>query len=122
MLRKLHNASEISLQTSLFDLAWFKFFETFPIKLTIPAIPDVRPITALEGSKNPPKCTILDGGHSDNFILADELFATAIQSLKTCPSVNKLCKKLFSLLESPITVDEGFNVTSVSFFISDFNG
>ena len=49
----------------------------------------------------------------DNFILTDEPFAK---------SFNKnLCGKLFSSLESPITFEEIFKVTSVPFFIPDFN-
>ena len=35
--------------------------------------------------------------------------------------VNNLCGKLFSSLESPTTFDEIFKVTSVPFFIPDFN-
>ena len=57
----------------------------------------------------------------DNFILADELFAKALQSLKTCVLVNNnLCWKLFSSLESATKFDESFRVTSVPIFIPDF--
>ena len=34
---------------------------------------------------------------------------------------NNLCEKLFSSLESPAVSDEKFKVTSVPFFIADFN-
>ena len=58
----------------------------------------------------------------DSFILADELFAKALRSFESFVLVNKnLCGKLFSLLESPTTFDEIFNVTSVTFFVPDFN-
>ena len=73
-------------------------------------------------NRNPPRCTILEGWVFDNFSLNDELFAKALQSLETCVSVNKnLCGKLVSWLESPITFDERFKVTSVPFFILDFD-
>ena len=58
----------------------------------------------------------------DNFILADEQFAKALRSFETCALVNNnLCINLFSSLESPTTFDEIFKVTSVPFFIPDFN-
>ena len=58
----------------------------------------------------------------DNLILAGELFAKALQSPETCVLVNNnLCGKLFSSLESPPTFGESFKVTSVPFFILDFN-
>ena len=58
----------------------------------------------------------------DNFILAEELFAKALQILKTSVLVNNnLCGKLFSSLESPATFDESFKVASAPFFIPDFN-
>ena len=48
----------------------------------------------------------------ENFILADESFAKVLPSFKTCVLVNnKLCRKLFLSLESPITFDEIFKVT-----------
>ena len=48
-----------------------------------------------------PKRTILSSWVFDNFILADELFAKALWSLKTCLSVsNNLCRKLVSFVES----------------------
>ena len=55
-------------------------------------------------------------------MLADEPFAKASRSLGTCVLVNNnLCWKLFPTLESLTTFDESFKVTSVPFFIPDFN-
>ena len=55
-------------------------------------------------------------------MLADKLFAKAFRSLKTCVLVNNnLCGKIFSTLELPTAFDERFKVTSVPFFIPDFN-
>ena len=57
-----------------------------------------------------------------SFILVEELFAKALQSLKTCVVVNNnLCGKLFLSLVSPTRFDESFKVTSVAFFIPDLN-
>ena len=51
-------------------------------------------------SKNPPDCPILWNWVFDNFILADEPFAKAFQSLETFVLVkNDLCGKLLSSLE-----------------------
>ena len=45
-----------------------------------------------------------------------------LQSFEACLLVNNnLCGKLFSSLESPITFDEIFKITSVPFFIPNFN-
>ena len=72
--------------------------------------------------KNLSNCSILDRWGFDNFILADELFAKALWSLETLVPVNSnLCGKLVPSLESPITFDEIFKVTSIPFFILDFN-
>ena len=55
-------------------------------------------------------------------MLDDEPFAKALQSFETCVLVNNdLCEKLFKSLESPTTFDDISKVTSVPFFISDFN-
>ena len=63
---------------------------------------------------------MLDSWVFDNFILADETFAKASRSFETCVSVNNnLCGKLVSSLDSPITFDERFKVTYVTFFIPD---
>ena len=51
-------------------------------------------------------------------MFADELFAKALQSVLVN---NNLCGKLFSSLESPATCGEIFKVTSLPFFIPDFN-
>ena len=57
----------------------------------------------------------------DNFILAEELFAKALQSLETFVLVNNIiCGKLVSSLESLTTLDESFKVTLVTYFHSKF--
>ena len=57
-----------------------------------------------------------------NYILTEELFAKALQSFETCVLLNRnLCGKLFLSLESQTKVDEISKVTSVPFFIPDFN-
>ena len=72
--------------------------------------------------KNSPFCTILNNWVFGNFILAEELFVKALRSFGTCMLVNNnLWGKLFSSLESPTILDEIFKVTSVPFFIADFN-
>ena len=72
--------------------------------------------------KNPPSCTFLDSWVFDNFILVDEPFAKTLRSLETCVSVNSnLYGKLVSSLQSAITFDEIFKVTSVLFIIPGFN-
>ena len=58
----------------------------------------------------------------DNFILAEELFAKALQSLKTCVLVsNNLWEELFSSLESPTTFDEIFKSYFSTIFIPNFH-
>ena len=76
-----------------------------------------------KGPMRPPNCTVLDSRVYDNFILADELFARALQNLETCRSHdnNNLCRKSASSLESSITYYKKFRVTSVPAFIPDFN-
>ena len=72
--------------------------------------------------KNLPNCFILCNWVFYNFILVKELFAKALRILKIFVLVNKkLCGKLFLSSESPTTFDESFRVTSVPFFIPDFN-
>ena len=72
--------------------------------------------TFINGPRNHPSCTILDIWVLDNFILADEVFAKFLRSLETCVSVsNNLCRKIFLLLEPPITFEERFKVTLVPF-------
>ena len=58
----------------------------------------------------------------DDFIWADESFVKGFWRFEICVLVNNnLCGKLFLSLESPTTFDEIFRVTSVPFFIPDFN-
>ena len=67
-------------------------------------------------------CTILDNWDFENFILAYEPFSKALLIFKTCVLVNNsLCGKLVSSLELPIKFDEWIKVTTVPFFIADFN-
>ena len=67
--------------------------------------------------RNPSDCTILESWVFENFILADESFAKALQIFETGVSVNNnLCEKLVSSSESPIALGEIFKVTWVSFF------
>ena len=54
--------------------------------------------------KNPPDCPILCNLAFDNFILADERFARALQRFETCVLVNNsLCGKLYPSLKFPTT-------------------
>ena len=49
-------------------------------------------------------------------------FVKALQSFETCLSLsNSLFVKLISSLKSPIILDNSFKVTSVAFFIADFD-
>ena len=58
----------------------------------------------------------------ENFILADEPFGKALRMFETCVSVNNdLCGKLISSFEFPIKFDKRCKITSVPFFIPDFN-
>ena len=67
--------------------------------------------------KNSLNCSLLDSWVFGYFMLADQLYAEAFWSLETCLSVNNnLCGKLVSSLESPITLNERFKVTSVLFY------
>ena len=55
---------------------------------------------------NPPDCPLLCNWDFNNFILADEPFAKALQCFETCVLVNtNLCVKLFSSLELPTASD-----------------
>ena len=75
--------------------------------------------------RNPPACPILCNWVFDNFILAEELFAKALESLelqRTCILVNNnLWGKSLSSLESPTTFNEIFKLTSVLLFVPSFN-
>ena len=60
--------------------------------------------------ENPPDCSVLCNWVFDNFILAYELFQKASWSLENCVlDKYNLEGKLFSLLESPIILDNLFN-------------
>ena len=60
-----------------------------------------------------PNCNILDSLVLKILILADELFAKALQVLEICLLVNNnLCGKLVSSLESPTIFDKRFKVTA----------
>ena len=81
-----------------------------------------RPNISSEAHRNYPDCTILDKWTFENIILADEPFAKSLHIFETCVSVNNnLCRKQVSSLEFPIKFDERFKVTSVPFFLADFN-
>ena len=52
----------------------------------------------------------------------DELYLKALRSLVTCLLIsNYLCGKLVSSLQLPFTLDDKLYVTSVVFFVADFN-
>ena len=90
---------------------------SFPIKSN-PVFSDGTKILP----KNPPDCPILCSWIFDDFILSEELFAKALGSLKTCVLVNNnLCGKWILSLKSSTTFDESFRVTSLPFFVPDFN-
>ena len=73
-------------------------------------------------SKNPLNCTILDSWVFENLILLDETFTKALRMLKYFVLVKIIyVENYVSSLESPITFDERFKVTWVSFFVPDFN-
>ena len=56
------------------------------------------------------------------FTLADEPYVKGLRSFETCVLAdNNLSGKFFSSLESLTASDEIFKVTSVFFFIPDFN-
>ena len=64
--------------------------------------------------KNPPDCPISCNSGFGNFLLTDESFAKNLRNLKNCVLVN-------NNLESPKTFDENAKVTSMPFFIPNFN-
>ena len=66
--------------------------------------------------RDPPDCTILSKWVFANFILADEFFAKALRSFGPCLLVSySLWGKFVSSL------DETFLITSVAFFVANFN-
>ena len=94
-------------------------FSTFPIKGN-PVFsngPKILPIVL-----SLPNCPILCNWVNDNFILAVEPFAKALQSFRPCVLLNtSLCIKLFSSLKLPTTFEEIFVVTLGQDFILGFN-
>ena len=75
-----------------------------------------EPYIRLGEIANLPNCTILNNWVFQNFTLADEPFAKALQSFKICVSVNNnLLEKLLSL-EIPTTFGGRFKVTSARQF------
>ena len=67
-------------------------------------------------------CIILGNYVFGNFILADKPFVNVLRSLEACVLLNNyLCRKLFSSLKSPITIDERFKVISALYFIPDIS-
>ena len=69
--------------------------------------------------KNSPDFTILCKWVFDNFILAEEFFANALESFETRVLVNnKLWGELFSSWELATTFNERFKVTSMLLFIN----
>ena len=70
--------------------------------------------------RNGPDCIILNSCIFDNFTLTDEFLAKALQRYKTCQSViSESCRKLIS--KEPVIFDDSSRVTSVEFFVADFN-
>ena len=73
-------------------------------------------------NRNPPNCKTLGNWVFENFVLDDERFAKSLQIFQTYVLVDKnLRGKLVSSLEFPVTFDERFQFTSISFLIPDFN-
>ena len=94
-----------------------KGLSTFPVKGNPVFIKDPKRLP-----KSNPDFPILCNCFFDNFILAVEPFAKASRRFGTCPLVkDNLCGKLVSSLESMTIFDEIFKVTSVLFFIQNFN-
>ena len=72
--------------------------------------------------KHSPDWPIFDSWVFENLILDDESSAIPLRSLDICVLVNNnLWGKSVSLVVLPTTFDERFRVTSVPFFIPDFN-
>ena len=60
-------------------------------------------------SKNPPYFPFLCYSVFDDFVLADELLAKALQSFESWALVNNnICRKFLTSLESQTTFDESF--------------
>ena len=79
-------------------------------------------IPAINSPRIPPDSIPLDKWVFEKFVLADEPFAKASWIFETCVSVSiNLCRKLVLALKFPIKFDERFKITSVPFFVADFN-
>ena len=105
----------ISFGSLFFSFFKNEFFIAFAGDDVISLI--VEPNILGEPNRNLPNCSVLENCYFENFILADEPFAKALQNFKTFASVNNnLCRKLVSPLEFPINFDERFKVTSVLFW------
>ena len=97
-----------------------KFYLLNLLRITICFFPAPNP--GLDTNRlliSPPDSTLLDSRVFDNFILADELFAKSFT--KPWSYENNLCEKLLTSLESQITFDERFKITSALCFILYFN-
>ena len=107
------NIFQISLLTKTFHIFFIDLGKSLFLKYS--TVYFSKSNTGLD----PRNCIILEILVFVNFILTDQLFGKASQSIKTCVSVNnKLCRRLVPSLKSPITLDQ---VTIVSFFLPDFN-
>ena len=71
--------------------------------------------------RTPPNGTVLDNWVFENFISGDKPFAKALRISETCVIVYVEMLMLVSSLEFPIKFVEKFKVTSVPFFIPDFD-
>ena len=72
--------------------------------------------------RNPPDCTILGHIGFDSLMLIDEFFAKDLRRFAICLLVNNnLCGKLISSSEFSIMFGYSPKITSVLFFIADFN-
>ena len=93
-----------------------KFYLLNLLRITICFFPAPNPgLDTNRLLRSPPDSTLLDSRVFDNFILADELFAKSFT--KPWSYENNLCEKLLTSLESQITFDERFKITSALCFI-----
>ena len=71
----------------------------------VPVLIGIYGIPPIYSQRISPDCIILDNFVFENLILADELFAKALQTFETCVSVNNnLCEKLLSTFDLPIKI------------------
>ena len=93
-----------------------KFYLLNLLRITICFFPAPNPgLDTNRLLRSPPDSTLLDSRVFDNFILPDELFAKSFT--KPWSYENNLCEKLLTSLESQITFDERFKITSALCFI-----